>query len=82
MSPISALNRTQPRGERTYEGIKGRLQELVDRELRKTQREQQQAHFTKQLGGGGKANDKALTARVDQPAAKSPSSDKTSKTDR
>jgi len=75
------LHMEKPRGERSYDVLKGRLQELVDRELRKTQRDQQQAHFTKQLGRGGKGNDKALTGRVEQPVAKPSANDKTSKTE-
>ena len=40
-----------PWPERTYDGIKNRLQELVDRDARNQQCQQQEAHFTKQLGG-------------------------------
>ena len=38
-----------PRSERTYANLKARIQELVDRDQRKTQRDQQQQQFSKQL---------------------------------
>ena len=44
-----------PRAERTYANLKSRIQELVDRDQRKTQRDQQQQQFTKQLGGKGQS---------------------------
>ena len=54
-----------PRSERTYEGLKNRLQELVDRDARNSQRQQQEAHFTKQLGGSsGSGNRNTQTNKV------------------
>ena len=53
VSTQSEFHFEQPRADRTYNSLKGRIQELVDRDQRKLQRDQQQQQFQKQLGGKG-----------------------------
>ena len=60
-----------PRSERTYANLKSRIQELVDRDQRKAQRDQQQQQFSKQLGGKGQGQadgQKGLAGRTDRPS--------------
>ena len=67
------------KADRSYQGLRQRLQDLINRDSEESQRRQQEEAFSKQLGGGGQNGGKGLAGKGD--GAKGAKGDKGKKKD-